>query len=329
MPLTIEPADGAGSTCRSSGPAFDWLNLPIFGNAPLKPRDVAIMTRELATLLNAGLTVDQALQFLIDVASNATQQKLFQSVLERVQGGSTLADGLDDHRAAFSPAYVSMVRAGEAGNALPDVLSRLADYLERNEALRQRVRSNLVYPTLLLIIASLSIAVLLVVVRRFLQQHLEDAIPIVGTDQEGTDQPAFIGKAESLRLATSMPISLGQGLFLLDLTIRPSEDESGGRDLVLGWIEIAAELADDRAERMILDDVAGMTIAYYARSDEDPSGRWCPSWRGQDLLPELIRVDLQFPLGDRRRWQPLIVSPMVDEWYDTPGLYRRSPEPPA
>jgi len=166
-------------------------------------------------------------------------------------------------------------------------------------------------------------------VRRFLQQHLEDAIPIVGTDQEGTDQPAFIGKAESLRLATSMPISLGQGLFLLDLTIRPSEDESGGRDLVLGWIEIAAELADDRAERMILDDVAGMTIAYYARSDEDPSGRWCPSWRGQDLLPELIRVDLQFPLGDRRRWQPLIVSPMVDEWYDTPGLYRRSPEPPA
>ncbi|MGI9504196.1 MAG: type II secretion system F family protein, partial [Geminicoccaceae bacterium] len=164
MPLAIEPADSAGSAHRGSGRPFDWLNQPIFGRASLKPRDVAIMTRELATLLNAGLTVDQALQFLIDVAANAAQKKLFQSLVERVQGGSTLADALDDHRSAFSPAYVSLVRAGEAGNALPDVLSRLADYLERNEALRQRVRSSLVYPTLLLIMAGLSIAILLVVV---------------------------------------------------------------------------------------------------------------------------------------------------------------------
>ena len=164
MPLAIEPTDSAGSAHRGSGRPFDWLNQPIFGRASLKPRDVAIMTRELATLLNAGLTVDQALQFLIDVAANAAQKKLFQSLVERVQGGGTLADALDDHRTAFSPAYVSMVHAGEAGNALPDVLSRLADYLERNEALRQRVRSSLVYPTLLLIMAGLSIAILLVVV---------------------------------------------------------------------------------------------------------------------------------------------------------------------
>ena len=164
MPLAIEPADGTSAGPRSSAQTFDWLNRPIFGRAPLRPRDVAIMTRELATLLNAGLTVDQALQFLINVAANTAQRKLFQSLLERVQGGSTLADALDDHRAAFSPAYVSMVRAGEAGNALPDVLSRLADYLERNEALSQRVRSSLVYPTLLLVMAGLSIAVLLAVV---------------------------------------------------------------------------------------------------------------------------------------------------------------------
>lgn len=154
-------------------------------------------------------------------------------------------------------------------------------------------------------------------VRRFLQQRLEDVIPVIGTDQAGSAQPAFIGEAESLRLASSMPISLGQGLFLLDLTLRPSEDADGGRNLVLGWIDFPAELADDRAERMILDDVAGMTIAYYARNDEDPVGRWYPSWRGRDLLPELIRVDLQFPPGDGRQWPPLIVSPMVDEWYDT------------
>ncbi|MGI9505370.1 MAG: hypothetical protein ACR2RE_20215, partial [Geminicoccaceae bacterium] len=142
-------------------------------------------------------------------------------------------------------------------------------------------------------------------------------IPVVGADQAGSEQPAFIGEPESLRLASSMPESLGQGLFLLDLTLRPSEEENRAHDLVLGWSGFPAAPADARAERMILDDVAGMTIAYYARSDEDPNGRWYPSWRGQNLLPELIRVDLQFPPGDRRQWQPLIVSPMVDEWYDT------------
>ena len=155
------------------------------------------------------------------------------------------------------------------------------------------------------------------VVRRFLQQRLEDVVPVIGTDQAGMDQPAFIGEAASLRLASSMPISLGRGLFLLDLSLRPSDDESGGRDLVLGWTSFPAETIDGRSERMILADVAGMTIAYFARSDEDPSGRWYPSWRRRDLLPELIRVDLQFPPGDRRQWPPLIVSPMIDEWFDT------------
>ncbi|MGI9503215.1 MAG: prepilin-type N-terminal cleavage/methylation domain-containing protein [Geminicoccaceae bacterium] len=155
------------------------------------------------------------------------------------------------------------------------------------------------------------------VVRRFLQQRLEDVVPVIRTDQTGADQPAFIGEAASLRLASSMPISLGQGLFLLDLSLHPSDDESGGRNLVLGWTSFPAETFHDRSERMILENITGMTMAYYARTEEDPSGRWYPSWRGRDLLPELIRIDLQFPPGDRRQWQPLIVSPMIDEWFDT------------
>jgi len=164
MPLAIEPAGKTEGGRLGQSRSFDWLNRPLFGSNQLKPRDLAIMTRELATLLNAGLTVDQSLQFLIDVATNTSQRKRFTTLLERVQGGSTLADALDDHPSSFSPAYVSLVRAGEAGNALPDVLTRLADYLERNEALSQRVRSALVYPVLLLLMAGVSIAVLLVVV---------------------------------------------------------------------------------------------------------------------------------------------------------------------
>jgi general secretion pathway protein F len=164
MPLAIHPAGEAGAAYRGKSGALDWLHRPIFGRSRLKPRDVAIMTRELATLLDAGLTVDQSLQFLVDVAANPFQKTLFSALLERVQGGGTLADALGEQRGSFTPAFVGLVRAGEAGNALPDVLTRLADYLERSEALSQRVRSALVYPLLLLLMAGASIAVLLVVV---------------------------------------------------------------------------------------------------------------------------------------------------------------------
>ncbi|MEZ5931994.1 MAG: type II secretion system F family protein [Alphaproteobacteria bacterium] len=163
MPLAILPAGEAAAVRGKSG-ALDWLHQPIFSRSRLKPRDVAIMTRELATLLDAGLTVDQSLQFLVDVAASPSQKKLFSALLARVQGGGTLADALGEQRGSFTSAFVSLVRAGEAGNALPDVLTRLADYLERNEALSQRVRSALVYPLLLLLMAGASIAVLLVVV---------------------------------------------------------------------------------------------------------------------------------------------------------------------
>lgn len=162
--LAIEPANSKIVQSGVGARSLAWLNGPIFGSGRLDARELATMTREFATLLDADLTVDQSLKFLIDVAAGPSQRQLFTSLLERIQGGATLADALDEHKASFSPAYVSLVRAGEAGNALGDVLRGLADYLERNEALRQRVRSALIYPALLLIMAGLSIAVLLVVV---------------------------------------------------------------------------------------------------------------------------------------------------------------------
>jgi general secretion pathway protein F len=162
MPLTIEPA---GSVRAAGGSALaDMLNQPLFQRRSMKQSDVAVMTRELATLLNAGLTVDQSLSFLIDVATTEPQRRLLADLLEKVQGGGTLADALQDHDGVFSTAYVSMVRAGEAGNALNDVLSRLAQFLDQNEQLTQQVKSALVYPFMLLAMAGLSVVILLTVV---------------------------------------------------------------------------------------------------------------------------------------------------------------------
>lgn len=163
MPVAIQPAGTPLDQNRTSG-SFDWLNQPLFERRSMRQADVAVMTRELATLLTAGLTVDQSLKFLIDVAAGEPQRRLLADLLEKVQGGSTFADALDNHRLIFSNAYISLVRAGEAGNALHEVLSRLAEFLDRSEQLTQQVKSALVYPIMLLLMAGVSVVILLTLV---------------------------------------------------------------------------------------------------------------------------------------------------------------------
>jgi general secretion pathway protein F len=160
LPLGAEPvAAGAGG-----GTLQEWLRQPLFGTGRVRRAEIAIVTRELATLLDAGLTVDQSLRLLVDLAESQPMRRLITDLLQRVQGGSTLADALGQHEAVFSRAYVSMVRAGEAGGSLDEVLARLAQYLDQAEALAEQVRSALVYPIVLLVMAGLSILVLLTVV---------------------------------------------------------------------------------------------------------------------------------------------------------------------
>lgn len=163
IPLAIHPAGaapltGGGSSLRR------WLEQPVLGGGGMRQRDVAVLTRELSTLLNAGLTVDQSLMFLLDVSANERQRRLIGDLLERVQGGSTLAAALEQHKAVFSNAYIGLVRAGESGNALNEVLASLAEFLDRSERLNEQVKSALVYPVMLMIMASLSIVVLLALV---------------------------------------------------------------------------------------------------------------------------------------------------------------------
>ena len=162
LPLAAEPVgEGAAAGGRT---LQEWLRQPLFGSGRVRRAEVAIITRELATLLDAGLTVDQSLRLLVDLAGSEAMRRLISDLLQRVQGGSTLADALGQHDAVFSRAYVSMVRAGEAGGALDDVLARLAQYLDQAESLAEQVRSALVYPIVLLVMAGLSIVVLLTVV---------------------------------------------------------------------------------------------------------------------------------------------------------------------
>jgi general secretion pathway protein F len=122
------------------------------------------LTRDLATLLRAGLTLDRALELEISLATSLPVATMLQGIRDEVRGGRSLSQALDARREVFSRFYVKIVRAGEAGGALGTVLTRLAETMERNKELRDSVRSALIYPTILVFVAVASIMILLVFV---------------------------------------------------------------------------------------------------------------------------------------------------------------------
>lgn len=125
---------------------------------------LALFTRELATLLGAGLPVDRALTTLAGQDEAGAMAGVAQHLLEAVRGGAGLADAMARQPGAFPAFYVGLVRAGEAGGTLTEVLTNLADTEERAESLRQDIRSALTYPVLVLIAAGAAIVILLVAV---------------------------------------------------------------------------------------------------------------------------------------------------------------------
>ena len=163
MPMQI--AHAAGVAIASSGVVAAKGDRRRWFESKTVTRDQLLaVTRELATLLRAGLTLDRALEILIGLAPTPAVATLLQGLRDDVRGGKALSQALDARREIFSRFFVNIVRAGEAGGALGEVMQRLADTMERNKELRESVKSALIYPTLLVMVAVVSVAILLVFV---------------------------------------------------------------------------------------------------------------------------------------------------------------------
>ncbi len=124
-------------------------------------KDVVVFTQDLSTLLEAGVPVDRALSILIDVAEKDRFKDVIRDVLKNVQGGSYLSNALAKYPKVFSSFYVSMVRAGEAGGVLDDVLKRLGAFLESSQDFKDYIKSTMVYPIFLVFVGGVSIIILL------------------------------------------------------------------------------------------------------------------------------------------------------------------------
>ena len=152
--------------------------------------DIGVMTRELATLLRAGLPLDRSFEILINLAGNPRVAELLGRIRNDVRGGQSLSKALEAQRGVFSRFYVNMIRAGEAGGSLPTVLLRLAEYMERAKALRDNITASLTYPVFLAFISLAAVVILLgVVVPRF--------------------KPIFAGTGKAIPTITQIVIAAG------------------------------------------------------------------------------------------------------------------------
>jgi len=124
--------------------------------------DLVIFTRQLATMVDAGLAMVQSLQALADQTTNKVMRDVIKDVCTRVEGGDSFSEALQKHPKAFNRLYVCMVGAGEKGGLLAEILARLAVYLENSARLRKKVKSALMYPTVVSIVAVLITTFLLV-----------------------------------------------------------------------------------------------------------------------------------------------------------------------
>ncbi|UPG90643.1 type II secretion system inner membrane protein GspF [Luteibacter aegosomaticola] len=170
VPLEAAPADG-----EASGGGLAAL----FRKGPFTGDQLAQFTHQLATLLGAGQPLDRALGILLDLPEGERAKNMVERIRDRVRGGTTLSTALDEENGVFPRLYISLVRAGEAGGSLDETLRRLADYLERAQALRGSIINALIYPAFLMVGVLGSLVLLLAyVVPQFVPIFADMQVPI-------------------------------------------------------------------------------------------------------------------------------------------------------
>jgi general secretion pathway protein F len=191
------------------------------GAARLSAGELALFTRQWATLAQSGLPVDQALAAVAEQADSPRTTKLVSALRGHVEAGEALPSALARFPGTFAPLYRGLVGAGAESGRLADVLARLADYLEARSALRQKFTVALIYPSLVTLVALGVIAVLLVYVVPqvvAVYEHSRQTLPWLTRTLIATSQ--FFRETAALWLALAVAIPVGCALALRSRALR-------------------------------------------------------------------------------------------------------------
>src|SRR5271157_4903834 len=170
----------------------------------IKPVQVAIFTRQLSTMINSGLPLVQSLDILSGQLESAPLRAITRAMKEKIEGGARFAEALRDYPNCFDDLYVSLVVAGEEGGMLDSILVRLSNYMEKTERLKKKVKSALIYPSSIVVVAIGVVLVLLLFV-----------IPVF--------ERMFAGIGKTLPIPTQIVIGLSAfvkaGIFYIAATV--------------------------------------------------------------------------------------------------------------
>lgn len=202
--------------------------------------DVAMMTRQLATLVGAGIPLVEAVTAMVDQMEKPELQRVLTQVRDRLNEGQSLAKALEAHPKIFPPLYVNMVAAGEASGTLEQVLTRLADFQENQAKLRGKVSAALAYPVLMIIIGTVLISVMMVAVVPKVTSifaSLGQALPWY------TQVLIFVSDVVSSNETVGFVLTMGTMLSLRKATTKPL-NKSGAEDTAqntksLVWMVLA------------------------------------------------------------------------------------------
>jgi len=187
------------------------FSLPTFG-AGVTSKELAIFTRQFSVMIDAGLPLVQCLEILANQQENKTFRKVLAAVRGAVEGGSTLSAAMRQHPKVFDDLYVNMVEAGETGGILDTILQRLSNYIEKNVKLKRAVKSALVYPVAVLLVAvGVIILLLWKVVPIFAQLFTGLNVPLPTATKFVIGLSNFVGSIFGLLILVFF-VGLGVGL---------------------------------------------------------------------------------------------------------------------
>ena len=146
-------AKGGGKAAAGGTGLSMELKMPKFLQARVKAKQLMVFTRQLATLVDAGLPLLRGLRILLKQEKHPALREALTGMGEAVEGGGTFSEALGQYPKIFDPLFISMVRAGEAGGVLEIVLERLAEFMEKAEKIKNKVKSAMVYPIVVLVAA--------------------------------------------------------------------------------------------------------------------------------------------------------------------------------
>ncbi len=298
------------------------IKLPAWMRPRVKTKDLCILTRQLATLVDSGLPLVRGLRILQKQTKNQTLKDTLAQMTEAVEGGSNFSEALAQHPKIFDHLYVNMAKAGEAGGVLEQVLNRLAEFLEKAERIKQKVKGAMTYPIVVLCAAF--------GITGFLMANVIPRFEKIFADlMGGKGMPPLTQFVINLskNFTTQAPIFIG-GIVLIVIVVRLWGKTKAGR-YALDWVKIKIPVLGDltlkssiaRSTRTLGTLMAsGVPVLQALNIVRDTSGNACVAKAYQDIHENVKEGEsMTAPMEASGIFPGMVVS-MVDVGEETGAL---------